>query len=85
MNCGKVNLGVKPYFTRHRHQLLVSLEVVDKYVIHIIFFFFHKIADAGHLDNRKSLSIAFLVISDHYATFFSFTFFYKIAEAGHFG
>ena len=36
------------------------------------------------LDDRKSLSIAFLGISDQYTTFF-FDFFYKMAASGHFG
>ena len=37
------------------------------------------------LDNRKSLSIAFLTISDQYATSFFFDFFFKMAASGHFG
>ena len=37
------------------------------------------------LDDRKSPSIAFLVISDQYATFILFEFFYKMAAGGHFG
>ena len=36
------------------------------------------------LDDRKSLSIAFLAISDQYATFF-FYFVSKMAAGGHFG
>ena len=35
------------------------------------------------LDDRKSLSIAFLAISDQYTTFFFF--FFKMAASGHFG
>ena len=34
-----------------------------------IFFFFTKLPPAAILDDRKSLSIAFLAISDQYATF----------------
>ena len=38
------------------------------------------------LDDRKSLSIAFLAISDQYATFFIFcTFLFKMAAGRHFG
>ena len=37
------------------------------------------------LDDRKSLSIAFLAISDQYTTFFLFEIFYKMAASGHFG
>ena len=34
------------------------------------------------LDDRKSLSIAFLAISDQYATLFFFDFFFKMAAGG---
>ena len=37
------------------------------------------------LDDRKSLSIAFLAISDQYATLIFFDFFFKMAASGHFG
>ena len=37
------------------------------------------------LDDRKSLSIAFLAISDQYATFFFLIFFFKLAAGRHFG
>ena len=37
---------------------------------------------AAILDERKSLSIAFLAISDQYATFY---FFFKMAASSHFG
>ena len=37
------------------------------------------------LDDRKSLSIAFLVISDQYATLFFLNFFSKMAAGRHFG
>ena len=36
------------------------------------------------LDDRKSLSIAFLTISDQYAPFYFFDFFFKMAASGHF-
>ena len=39
--------------------------------------------NAAILDDRKSLSIAFLAISDHYATLIFF--FHKMAHGGHFG
>ena len=39
---------------------------------------------AAILDDRKSLSNAFLAISDQYATFFWIVFF-KMATGGHFG
>ena len=45
-------------------------------------FFFHKMAI---LDDRKSLSIAFLAISDQYSTFLFGFFFHKMAAGGHFG
>ena len=44
-------------------------------------FFFTKWLPVTILDDRKSLSIAFLSISDQYATFF----FHKMAAGGHFG
>ena len=44
--------------------------------------FFTKWPLAAILDDRKSLSIAFLAISDQYATFF---FFFKMAASSHFG
>ena len=47
-----------------------------------LFDFFTKWLPAAILDDRKSLSIAFLAISDQYATFF---FFHKMAASGHFG
>ena len=55
----------------------------------LFFEFFFKMAAGRHfgcpfwaiLDDRKSLSIAFLTISDQYATFF---FFFKMAASGHF-
>ena len=37
------------------------------------------------LDDRTSLSIAFLAISDQYATSIFFYFFHKMAAGGHFG
>ena len=40
------------------------------------------ITPAAILDDRKSLSIAFIAISDQYATFF---FFHKMAASDHFG
>ena len=43
-------------------------------------FFFTKWLPAAILDDRKSLSIAFLAISDQYATLF-----FKIAAGSHFG
>ena len=54
--------------------------------------FFHKMASSGHfgspiwaiLDDRKSLSIAFLAISDQYTTFINI-FFSKMAAGCHFG
>ena len=57
------------------------------------FRFFFKMAAGGHfgspiwtiLDDRKSLSIAFLAISDQYTTFFCFEFFFKMAASSHFG
>ena len=39
----------------------------------------------GILDDRKSLSIAFLTISDQYTTLFFLIFFFKMAASGHFG
>ena len=47
--------------------------------------FLTKWPPGASLDNRKSLSIAFLVISDQYAAFLFFEFFYKMAAGGHFG
>ena len=44
--------------------------------------FFTKWPLAAILDDRKSLSIAFLAISDQYATFY---FFFKMAASSHFG
>ena len=44
--------------------------------------FFTKWPLAAILDDRKSLSIAFLAISDQYATF---NFFFKMAASSHFG
>ena len=44
-------------------------------------FYFTKWLPAAILDDRKSLLIAFLVISDQYTTFFS----HKMAANGHFG
>ena len=44
--------------------------------------FFTKWPLAAILDDRKSLSIAFLAISDQYATFI---FFFKMAASSHFG
>ena len=38
-----------------------------------LFDIFHKMAAAAILDDRKSLSMAFLTISDQYATFIFFT------------
>ena len=52
-----------------------------------LFFFwnlFSKWPPAAILDDRKSLSIAFLAISDQYATFV-FEIFFKMAAGGHFG
>ena len=78
MNCGKSRsrCNCKAVFTRYRHQLLLLLDEVDmSYVIcNFIFFNFHKMA--AILDDQKSLSITFLVISDQYATLFCLTFFY---------
>ena len=59
----------------------------------IFFEFFFKMAAGRHfgspfwaiLDDRKSLSIAFLAISDQYATFIFLDFFFKMAASGHFG
>ena len=48
-------------------------------------FVFTKWHLAAILDDRKSLSIAFLAISDQYATFILFLFFHKMAAGGHFG
>ena len=45
--------------------------------------FFTKWPSAAILDDRKSLSIAFLAISDKYATFFLGNF-DKMAAGGHF-
>ena len=45
-------------------------------------FFFTKWLPTAILDGRKSLLIAFLVISDQYATFYVF---HKMAAGGHFG
>ena len=45
------------------------------------FIFFTKWLPAAILDDRKSLSIAFLTISNQYATFI----FHKMAAGGHFG
>ena len=47
-----------------------------------IFYFAHKWLPTAILDDRKSLSIAFLDISVQYATFI---FFHKMAASGHFG
>ena len=54
-------------------------------------FLFFKMAAGGHfgspiwaiLDDRKSLSIAFLAISDQYTTFF-LNYFFKMSAGGHF-
>ena len=50
-----------------------------------LFIFFTKWLPAAILDDRKSLSIAFLAISDQYATFIFLIFFHKMAAGGHFG
>ena len=47
-----------------------------------LFGIFYKMAFAAILDDRKSLSIAFLAISDQYATFY---FLFKMAASSHFG
>ena len=56
--------------------------ISDQYATLIFWFFFTKWLPAAILDDRKSLSIAFLAISDQYATFI---FFHKMARSGHFG
>ena len=49
------------------------------------FEFFIKWPLPAILDDRKSLSIAFLAISNQYTTFLFLKFFYKMAGGGHFG
>ena len=54
--------------------------------LYFCWIFCTKRTPAAILDDRKSLSIAFLVISDQYATFiFVWFFWHKIAAAGYFG
>ena len=47
-------------------------------------FFFTKWPPASTVNDRKSLLIAFLVISDQYVTFF-LNYFFKMAASSHFG
>ena len=47
--------------------------------------FLTKWPAAAILDDRKSLSIAFLAISDQYAAFFFLLFFFKMAASSYFG
>ena len=48
-----------------------------------LLFLLKKWLPAAILDDRKSLSIAFLAISDQYATFIFLIFFHKMAAGGH--
>ena len=74
----------------------ITFDHISRYfrlICNLFFEFFLKLATGSHfgspiwaiLDNRKSLSIAFLAISDQYITFFCFQIFFKMAAGGHFG
>ena len=53
--------------------------------LYFFLFCFTKWLPAAILENRKSLSIAFLVISNQYAICIFFILFHKMAAGGHFG
>ena len=59
-----------------------SVDCISRHFRSIRNFFFTKWLPAAILDDRKSLSIAFLGISDQCATLI---FFHKMAAGGHFG
>ena len=61
----------------------ITFDRISRHFRSIRNFFFTKWLPVAILDDRKSLSIAFLVISDQYATFFIFV--HKMAAGGHFG
>ena len=76
MNCGKSRsrCNCKAVHTRYRHQLLVLLDEVDMpsrtQIRHMqLLKKITKWPSAAILDDRKSLSIAFLAILEQYATF----------------
>ena len=71
MNCGKgrSRCNCEAVFTRYRHQVLLSLDEVDMSSRTQIRHMQQNWPPAAILDDQKSLSIAFLVISDQYAFF----------------
>ena len=61
----------------------MNFDRISRHFREIRNFFFTKWLPAAILDDRKSVSIAFLAISDQYATLINF--FHKMAAGGHFG
>ena len=82
------NGGRRPFWMTENHFRMHFSPFQINAQLFIFFEFFFKMAAGRHfgspfwsiLDDRKSLSIAFLAISDQYITFNCFQFFFKMSH-----